>query len=462
MQTSTVFLTLLALCAVSFFVGRHRSRLVGMAGGGLSSLNSLPKHYGYMAALWAGLPALLLFVAWLVLEATVLQTLVVATLPAEIQAMPDSERGLYYNQLVGFALGNVDTSQVNAAQIEGARYYNELATAGKQLKLLLVCAVAVLGGLLAVWRVRPDFRARNHVESVFKWILFTCSFIAVLTTLGIVLSVLFEAIRFFQIINISDFLFGLQWSPQMAIRADQVGASGSFGFVPLLVGTLLISFVAMLIAVPVGLMSAFYLSEYASRQFRAVTKPVLEILAGVPTVVYGFFAALTVAPFIRNLGESLGLTVASESALAAGLVMGIMIIPFVMSLSDDIISAVPVSMREASLGMGATMNETIRKVLLPAALPGIVGGILLAVSRAIGETMIVVMAAGLSAKLTVNPLEAVTTITVQIVTLLVGDQEFDSPKTLAAFALGLVLFFVTLLLNVIALYVVRKYREQYE
>jgi phosphate transport system permease protein len=320
----------------------------------------------------------------------------------------------------------------------------------------------VIGGLLAIQRVSPSLRARNHVENIFKWILFTCSFIAVLTTLGIVLSVLFEAMRFFQSIPVTDFLFGLQWSPQMAIRADQVAASGSFGFVPLLAGTLLISLVAMLIAVPVGLMSAIYLSEYASRRFRAVTKPVLEILAGVPTVVYGFFAALTVAPFIREFGESLGLTVASESALAAGLVMGIMIIPFVMSLSDDIISAVPDAMREASLGMGATMSETIRKVLLPAALPGIVGGILLAVSRAIGETMIVVMAAGLSAKLTINPLEAVTTITVQIVTLLVGDQEFDSPKTLAAFALGLVLFFVTLMLNVVALYVVRKYREQYE
>jgi phosphate transport system permease protein len=254
----------------------------------------------------------------------------------------------------------------------------------------------------------------------------------------------------------------LQWSPQMAIRADQVAASGSFGFIPLLVGTLLISAVALLIAVPVGLMSAIYLSEYASRNFRAVIKPLLEILAGVPTVVYGFFAALTVAPFIRGLGEAMGLDVASESAMAAGIVMGIMIIPFVLSLSDDIINAVPDSLREASLGMGATMNETIRKVVLPAALPGIVGGILLAASRAIGETMIVVMAAGLSAKLTLNPLEAVTTITVQIVTLLVGDQEFDSPKTLAAFALGLVLFFVTLILNVVALYVVRKYREQYE
>ena len=248
----------------------------------------------------------------------------------------------------------------------------------------------------------------------------------------------------------------------MAIRTDQVAASGSFGFLPLLVGTLLISTVALLIAVPVGLMSAIYLSEYASRRFRTVTKPVLEILAGVPTVVYGFFAALTVAPFIRELGESVGLSVASESAMAAGLVMGIMIIPFVMSLSDDIITAVPDSLREASLGLGATMSETIRKVVMPAALPGIVGGILLAASRAIGETMIVVMAAGLSAKLTINPLEAVTTITVQIVSLLVGDQEFDNPKTLAAFALGLVLFVVTLLLNVVALYVVRKYREQYE
>ena len=462
MQTSTVFLTLVALCAVSFFVGRYRSRLIGMAGGGLHSLNSLPKHYGYMAALWAGLPAFLLFLVWLGFEGSVLENMVIAGLPADVQALPANELGLYYNQLVGHALGSVDAGMLDEAQIVAAEKYNELAGASKLLKLLLVSAVACLGGLLAVLRCSPDLRARNHVESIFTWILFSCSFIAVLTTLGIVLSVLFEAIRFFQVIAISDFLLGLQWSPQMAIRADQVGASGSFGFVPLLVGTLLISSVAMFIAVPIGLMSAIYLSEYASRRFRAVTKPVLEILAGVPTVVYGFFAALTVAPFIREMGESLGLSVASESAMAAGLVMGIMIIPFVMSLSDDIISAVPDSMREASLGMGATMNETIRKVLMPAALPGIVGGILLAVSRAIGETMIVVMAAGLSAKLTINPLEAVTTITVQIVTLLVGDQEFDSPKTLAAFALGLVLFFVTLLLNVIALYVVRKYREQYE
>lgn len=248
----------------------------------------------------------------------------------------------------------------------------------------------------------------------------------------------------------------------MAIREDQVGSSGSFGAIPLFVGTILISFIAMVVAVPLGLMSAIYLSEYASKRFRSIAKPLLEILAGVPTVVYGFFAALTVAPAIRGFGESIGLSVASESALAAGLVMGVMIIPFVSSLSDDVISAVPMSMREGSMGMGATQSETIKQVVLPAALPGIVGGILLAVSRAIGETMIVVMAAGLAANMTVNPLEAVTTVTVQIVTLLTGDQEFDSAKTLAAFALGLMLFVVTLLLNVVALNIVRKYREQYE
>ena len=462
MDTTTVFLVVILLSVISFYVGRRRSHAVSAGQGGVKTLHSLPKHYGYMASLWAALPALLLLVLWMGFEPRMIHNMVVADLPASVQQLQHSELGLYYNQIVSYALGSSNADLLDEVQVAAASQYLELKSTSGGMKALLVSLVAVMGGLLAVQRIAPALRARNHVEGIFKWILFACSFIAVLITLGIVLSVLFEALRFFQTIPLTDFLFGLQWSPQMAIRADQVAASGSFGFVPLLVGTLLISMVAMVIAVPVGLMSAIYLSEYASRRFRAFTKPVLEILAGVPTVVYGFFAALTVAPFIRNLGESVGLTVASESALAAGIVMGIMIIPFVMSLSDDIINAVPDTMREASLGMGATMNETIRKVLIPAALPGIVGGILLAVSRAIGETMIVVMAAGLSAKLTANPLEAVTTITVQIVTLLVGDQEFDSPKTLAAFALGLVLFFVTLLLNVVALYVVRKYREQYE
>jgi len=286
--------------------------------------------------------------------------------------------------------------------------------------------------------------------------------VAIMTTVGIVMSVLFESIRFFGQVSPVDFLFGTQWSPQTALRADQVASEGAFGAIPLFMGTLLISAIALLVAVPVGLMSAIYLAEYAHAKVRAVARPLLEILAGVPTVVYGFFAALTVAPFIRDVGESIGLDVASESALAAGLVMGVMIIPFVSSISDDVITAVPQVMRDGSLGLGATKSETIRKVVFPAALPGIMGGILLAASRAIGETMIVVMAAGLAANLTVNPLEAVTTVTVQIVTLLTGDQEFDSAKTLAAFALGLMLFITTLVLNVVALHIVKKYREQYE
>jgi len=286
--------------------------------------------------------------------------------------------------------------------------------------------------------------------------------VAVLTTIGIVLSLLFESLRFFASVSPIEFLFGLQWSPQTALRADQVGSSGAFGAVPVFAGTLLITVIAMIVAVPIGLMSAIYLAEYASVRFRAWFKPILEILAGVPTVVYGFFAALTVGPVMRDIGSAIGLDVASESALAAGLVMGVMIIPFVSSLSDDIIHAVPQSLRDGSYAMGATKSETIKLVVIPAALPGIVGAVLLAVSRAIGETMIVVMAAGLAARLTANPFEAVTTVTVQIVTLLVGDQEFDSPKTLAAFALGLVLFVVTLILNVIALSVVRKYREKYD
>ncbi len=462
MQTSTIFLALIILTAISFMLGVRRSHAVAVGHGGVRSLHSLPKHYGYMTALWAGLPALFVLLLWLGFEHSVLYKLVLASLPVDVQTLQQSQLGLYYNQITSFATGSIDSSQLNAEQISAADYYNSLLATGSLIKSALVFVILTFGVTLALYRIKPAYRARNNVEGIFKWILFACSFIAVLTTAGIVLSVLFEAVRFFQVIPLTDFLFGLEWSPQMAIRVDQVGSSGSFGFVPLFVGTLLITLVAMFIAVPVGLMSAIYMSEYATRRFRAFSKPALEILAGVPTVVYGFFAALTVAPFIRNLGESFGLSVSSESALAVGLVMGIMIIPFVMSLSDDIINAVPDSMREASLGLGATMNETIRKVVLPAALPGIVGGILLAVSRAIGETMIVVMAAGLSAKLTINPLEAVTTVTVQIVTLLVGDQEFDNPKTLAAFALGLALFFVTLLLNVIALYVVRKYREQYE
>ena len=328
--------------------------------------------------------------------------------------------------------------------------------------LLAVVALALGGAVLARSRISPALRARNRVEAAARTVMIGFASIAILTTVGIVLSVVYESWLFFRQVPAGEFFLGTVWSPQTALRADQVAAAGSFGAIPLFTGTLMVSAIALLVAVPIGLMSAIYLSEYASRRTRSVAKPLLEMLAGIPTVVYGFFAALTMAPLLRSLGESMGLTVASESALAAGLVMGVMIIPFVSSLSDDVINAVPQDLRNGSYALGATRSETVTRVVLRAALPGIVGGVLLAVSRAIGETMIVVMAAGLSANLTANPLDSVTTVTVQIVTLLTGDQEFDSAKTLAAFALGLTLFVFTLGLNLIALYTVRKYREHYE
>jgi phosphate transport system permease protein len=391
---------LLALSAAGYRLGRRKALGQRRAD---RRLHSLPGHYGVYVALWCAIPALLVIV---------------------------------------FGVGS------------------RLVTLAAVAVLALVAAVA--GGAWAWWRVRPETRAIERVEAAVRRLLLAASLVAVLTTIGIVLSLVFEALRFFARVPVTELLFGLHWSPQTALRAEQVGASGSFGAVPLFVGTLLISLIAMAVAVPVGLLSAIYMAEYAGRRARNVLKPLLEILAGIPTVVYGFFAALTVAPLLRRWGEAIGLDVASESALAAGAVMGVMIVPFVSSLADDVITAVPRGLREASFGLGATQSETIRRVVIPAALPGIVGGVLLAVSRAIGETMIVVMAAGLAANLTFNPLEAVTTVTVQIVTLLVGDQEFDSAKTLSAFALGLVLFLVTLALNVVALQVVRRYREQVE
>ena len=331
-------------------------------------------------------------------------------------------------------------------------------------KILFILSIFIffLTAFFTFKKIKNEFKARDKVEKIVELFLLVCSSLAILITVGIFLSVIFESNRFFESIPLTEFLFGTHWSPQMPIREDQAGSTGAFGAVPLFTGTFLIAFIAMCIAGPIGLMSAIFLSEYASKSVRDIVKPLTEILAGIPTVVYGFFAVIVVAPFIRNTGNYFGIEVASESALAAGLVMGVMIIPFVSSISDDVINAVPQNLKNGSLGVGATKSETIKLVIIPAALPGIIGGLLLAVSRAIGETMIVVMAAGMSANLTANPFEAVTTVTVQIVVLLVGDQEFDSPKTLAAFALGLVLFIMTLILNYIALHIVRKYREQYE
>jgi phosphate transport system permease protein len=463
MHSTALLIVLLGLVAVAYHFGRKRA--VAVAGGPsqIKTLHSLPTYYGLYAALWAGLPAILLIGFWSGFQDTIITALVKAELPpAMTEGLSDGRIGLLINDIKNLATGNIVSGTVTPEIQAAADNYVRLQSIANMALWTLALSVGV-GGLAVAWRqTGPALRARNRVESTVMVILVVFSSIAIMTTIGIVLSVVFESIRFFQSISVTEFFFGTEWSPQIALRADQVGASGAFGAVPLFAGTLMVSAIAMLIAVPIGLMAAIYLAEYAPRQVRAWAKPVLEVLAGIPTVVYGFFAALTVAPFIRDLGSTIGLDVSSESALAAGLVMGIMIIPFVSSLSDDVINAVPQSMRDGSYALGATQSETVRRVIIPAALPGIVGGVLLAVSRAIGETMIVVMAAGMSANLTWNPLESVTTVTVQIVTLLTGDQEFDSPKTLAAFALGLTLFVVTLTLNVIALHIVRKYREQYE
>jgi len=457
---SILVLTLLILSALVYYLGRRRAFTV--ARGTTRKLHSLPVYYGLYTAIWCGLPALLIMMIWLAFENSLITQLVIAGLPDELRNMGADHLNLVINDIKNLVSGNIVSRQADAAMQAAADHYRNLVNISHAALAVVALAFAIIGSALALTRIKAEQRARNVVEAVVSGLLIVCSSVAILTTIGIVLSVLFESIIFFRSVPLSEFLFGLEWSPQTAIRADQVGSSGAFGAVPLFAGTLLIAFIAMTVAVPIGLMSAIYLSEYAGPRVRASAKPLLEILAGVPTVVYGFFAALIVAPLIRDSGSLLGLDVASESALAAGLVMGIMIIPFVSSLSDDVINAVPQSLRDGAYGLGATQSETIRKVIFPAALPGIVGGVLLAVSRAIGETMIVVMAAGLAANLTANPLEAVTTVTVQIVTLLTGDQEFDSPKTLAAFALGLVLFVITLILNIIALAVVRKYREQYE
>jgi phosphate transport system permease protein len=460
---STPFLllaTLLALSSLGFYLGRTRA--YGITGGKPYRLHSLPSYHGLYVALWCALPSLFIVAAWLCLEPWLSNLILTRHLPPDAATLDPAMRGLLIADIKNLANGDIVSQQVSPAMRAAADQYARFRTIGTMAMATTAVAAGIAGLALGHHAIDVDLRARNRVEAVLRAIMVAASLIAILTTIGIVLSLIFESMRFFGRIPLTDFLFGTRWSPQTALRADQVGSSGEFGAIPLFAGTLLITIIAMSVAVPVGLFSAIYMSEYASKRLRGVVKPTLEILAGVPTVVYGFFAALTVAPLFRKTGQVLGLDVSSESALAAGMVMGIMIIPFVSSLSDDVMNAVPQSLRDGAYALGATKSETIKQVVLPAALPGIVGAVLLAVSRAIGETMIVVMAAGMSANLTANPLEAVTTVTVQIVTLLVGDQEFDSAKTLAAFALGLVLFVLTLALNVIALTVVRRYRERYD
>jgi phosphate transport system permease protein len=460
MSLLAVTLLVLGLGFVAWFSARAKA--MSFVGQGKTRPHSLPNYHGWYVALWAAVPALLFLGVWSLVSPglvtqSVLETPAAANLPDF-----DMQRAAILNEARGLASGRIDVA-FNPQSNELAPAYREAMQYYSWIGLAVALLLAFAGGAFAFSRVSPHFRARTRVERVVMGVLLLASLVAILTTLGIVLSLLFESLRFFSMISPVEFLFGTNWSPQMAIRADQAGSSGAFGAIPLFWGTIFIgAIIAMIVAIPLGLMSAIYLTQYASSRVRSWMKPLLEVLAGVPTVVYGYFAALTVAPAIRDLGITLGIPASSESALAAGLVMGIMIIPFVSSMADDSIAAVPQAMRDGSLAMGATKSETIKKVLVPAALPGVVGGVLLAVSRAIGETMIVVMAAGLAANLTANPFNSVTTVTTQIVQLLTGDQEFNSPKTLAAFALGLVLFTVTLLLNIVALRVVKKYREAYE
>ncbi len=465
MNSSTLIFVILLLALFSYWLAIQKAIKVAGGRSKVKSLISLPKQFGLLVAFWCGIPSLLILLVWVGFESSVIDSLLLSSLPESTHQLSADQLSLYLNDIrlkASVFEMLVMPSVEQPVESEAVKYLISLQTNAAWIKSALIVLTCLASVSYILSRFTIEYQSRIKMEKIIARILWACSGLALITTLGIILSVLFESIQFFEAVPAWEFLFGTEWSPQIAMRTDQVGGSGAFGAIPLFVGTLLITAIAMIFSVPVGLMIAIYLSQYASSKLRNIAKPMLEILAGVPTVVYGFFAALTVAPLIRDFGSWLNLSVASESALAAGLVMGIMIIPFISSLSDDAINAVPDSLKEASLGLGATPSETIKKVLLPAAIPGLVGAVLLALSRAIGETMIVVMAAGMAANLTANPLESVTTVTVQIVTLLTGDQEFDSPKTLAAFALGLMLFITTLILNIVALKVVRKYREQYD
>lgn len=460
MMTGTaITIAILGLGVFAWVMARARAgRFVST--GVVDRPHSLPGYHGWFVALWTLVPALIFMVIWspisqdLVTNA-VLSSPAAASLPAE-----GIDRDSILSEARGLADGSMEAA-FNPAAEAFVQPFRDALSHYAMIGGILALILAFAGGAYAFTRIRPDFRARTRVERVVMVALLLASLIAILTTIGIVASLLFETGRFFSMVSPAEFLFGLQWSPQSAAIGNTENA---FGAIPLFWGTIFIgAIIAMIVAIPLGLMSAIYLTQYAHARMRAWMKPMLEVLAGVPTVVYGYFAALTLAPMVRDFAVVIGIeNPSTESALAAGIVMGIMIIPFVSSMADDSIAAVPQAMRDGSLAMGATPSETIRRVLIPAALPGIVGGVLLAVSRAIGETMIVVMAAGLAANMTANPFDSVTTVTTQIVQLLTGDQEFDSPKTLAAFALGFVLFIVTLLLNIVALRVVKKYREAYE
>ncbi|GAB2579135.1 phosphate ABC transporter permease subunit PstC [Nitrincola alkalisediminis] len=461
-MSNLVLLTvLLMVMAVAYQIGLVRSKRMSVAAvDGGTRMHSRPAYHGTLVALWTVVPAALIYMVWSFFQPNILNSMVMSQLPSEVLTASDNELRILLNRIINLSTGFGLADEAQAYELAAAEMLRELRNQGNFIMLALMASVASAGLVLTWRRIQPDLRARNQVEVVTRFLLILCSTIAILTTIGIVFSMLGEALRFFSFVSPADFFFGTTWNP----RFSTVGTSGQtgFGMLPLLWGTLMIAIIALLVAVPIGLMTAIYLAEYAPSKVRAVAKPVIEVLAGIPTIVYGFFALVTVGPFLNMLGATLGLEIRATSALTAGVVMGIMIIPFISSLSDDIITQVPKAMRDGSLGLGATKSETIRKVVIPAALPGIVGAILLAASRAIGETMIVVLAAGNSPVLTANPFEAVSTMTVTIVNQLTGDLDFASPQSLVAFALGLTLFVITLCLNVVALVIVRKYREQYE
>ena len=485
MSIGLLSLIVLGLAALGFVLGRQRA--LASAGGDARKLHSLPNYYGWMVALFTATPALLVMGVWLLAQPVLVDRSVQAMIgPGDVPqgsslglVMADVRRiaaGLDVLVAVGMSedaledmradlsdirgrLGNVGVAvgdTVSPNVLEAAKTYRSTTSTGNLAMSAVVLALAVAGLLFAAFRITPELRARNIAERFVIVLLMASSTVAILTTLGIVMSLVFESWHFFQLYPAKDFFFSLTWNPQFR-------GGSSLGVWPLIWGTMYVSLVALIVAVPLGILSAIYLSEYASPRIRSLAKPALEILAGIPSIVYGLFALVTVGPLLRDyFAGPLGLGESSSSVMTAGLVMGIMLIPYVSSLSDDIINAVPQAMRDGSYGLGATPSETVKQVVLPAALPGIVGAILLAASRAIGETMIVVMGAGAAAKLSLNPFEAMTTVTVKIVSQLTGDTEFASPETLVAFALGLTLFVFTLGLNILALYIVRKYREQYE
>ncbi|MGV3577052.1 MAG: phosphate ABC transporter permease subunit PstC [Devosia sp.] len=448
---------LIVLLGISYQTGWSKSRNLVTAEG--VKVHSRPQYHGSFTAIWAMIPALVILLLWAWFGGGITHNYTVSQIPQDILVSLD-QAGLNgalirINALAsGYGVAG-ETAPWEQAAGDAIRSFNFLTFAGT---LILAVVAGGAGLAYARSRITARLRARNSVERVVNVLLLACSAVAILTTVGIVASLVTEALRFFTFINPIDFFFGTVWAPNNA-GGDNYG---SYGLLPLLAGTLMITAIAMVVAVPVGLLSAIYLSQYAPKSFRAVAKPLIEILAGIPTIVFGFFALVTVGPFLRDFGNAIGLQISATSALTAGVVMGIMIIPFVSSLSDDIMNQVPRTLRDGAYGLGATQSETIRNVLLPAALPGIVGAFLLAVSRAIGETMIVVLAAGNAPILRGSPFEPVSTITVSIVNQLTGDTDFTGPQSLVGFALGLTLFVVTLCLNIFALYIVRRFREQYE